>query len=341
MLRILDFMSDNNNNIKFGLTIPQGWRGGDLPLEEENDPFKQYEFSKSIAKTADNSNFDSIYAYDHLIPHYKDDTEKNIFECFTLLSATAAITERIKIGQVVVCNSYRNPSLLAKMLSTLDVITNGRVELGIGGGWYEEEYIAYGYDFPSNVTRIKQLDESLRIIKAMWTEKKKASFEGKYYTIKNAICNPKPIQKPHPLIMVGGSGEKYLLKVVAKHADRYNLFFGSPDEMKRKIFLLKEHCNSIGRDYKEDIQSSVVLPCMIGESQEEVNNALMQHKRKDKSVEQYIQYLVDGITIGTPEKILQGIRTYVDIGVRHFILHFIGLNDAVLRLFDSKVIRRI
>jgi alkanesulfonate monooxygenase SsuD/methylene tetrahydromethanopterin reductase-like flavin-dependent oxidoreductase (luciferase family) len=175
----------------------------------------------------------------------------------------------------------------------------------------------------------------------MWTEKKKASFEGKYYTIKNAICNPKPIQKPHPLIMVGGSGEKYLLKVVAKHADRYNLFFGSPDEMKRKIFLLKEHCNSIGRDYKEDIQSSVVLPCMIGESQEEVNNALMQHKRKDKSVEQYIQYLVDGITIGTPEKILQGIRTYVDIGVRHFILHFIGLNDAVLRLFDSKVIRRI
>jgi F420-dependent oxidoreductase-like protein len=340
VLRILDFMSDNNN-IKFGLTIPQGWRGGDLPLEEENNPIKQYEFSKSIAKTADNSNFDSIYAYDHLIPHYKDDTEKNIFECFTLLSATTAITERIKIGQVVVCNSYRNPSLLAKMLSTLDVISNGRVELGIGGGWYEEEYMAYGYDFPSNVTRIKQLDESLQIIKAMWTEKRQASFEGKYYTIKNAICNPKPIQKPHPLIMVGGSGEKYLLKVVAKHADRYNLFFGSTDEMKRKIFLLKEHCNSIGRDYKEDIQFSVVLPCMIGESQEEVNNALMQHKRKDKSVEQYIQYLVDGVTIGTPEKILQGLRTYVDIGVRHFILHFIGLNDAVLRLFDSKVIRRI
>jgi F420-dependent oxidoreductase-like protein len=340
VLRILDFMSDNNN-IKFGLTIPQGWRGGDLPLEEENNPIKQYEFSKSIAKTADNSNFDSIYAYDHLIPHYKDDTEKNIFECFTLLSATTAITERIKIGQVVVCNSYRNPSLLAKMLSTLDVISNGRVELGIGGGWYEEEYMAYGYDFPSNVTRIKQLDESLQIIKAMWTEKRQASFEGKYYTIKNAICNPKPIQKPHPLIMVGGSGEKYLLKVVAKHADRYNLFFGSTDEMKRKIFLLKEHCNSIGRDYKEDIQFSVVLPCIIGESQEEVNNALMQHKRKDKSVEQYIQYLVDGVTIGTPEKILQGLRTYVDIGVRHFILHFIGLNDAVLRLFDSKVIRRI
>ena len=111
--------------------------------------------------------------------------------------------------------------------------------------------------------------------------------------------------------------------------------------MKRKISILKEYRNSIGRDYKEDIKYSVVLPCIIRESQEEVNKVLIQHKRKDKSVEQYIQYLVNGIAIGTPEKILQGIRTYVDIGVKHFVLHFIGLNDAVLRLFDSKVIRRI
>jgi alkanesulfonate monooxygenase SsuD/methylene tetrahydromethanopterin reductase-like flavin-dependent oxidoreductase (luciferase family) len=154
-----------SDNIKFGLAIPQGWRGGDFPLGEENDPV--YEFSKSIATTADNFNFESIYAYDHLIPHYKDDIEKNIFECFTLLSATAAITEKIKIGQIVACNSYRNPSLLAKMLSTLDIISNGRVELGIGAGWYEQEYVACGYDFPSNITRIMQLDESISIIKAM------------------------------------------------------------------------------------------------------------------------------------------------------------------------------
>jgi F420-dependent oxidoreductase-like protein len=329
-----------SDNIKFGLAIPQGWRGGDLPLEEENNPINQYEFSKSIATIADNLNFDSIYAYDHLIPHYKDDMEKNIFECFTLLSALAVITEKVKIGQIVVCSSYRNPSLLAKMLSTLDIISNGRVELGIGAGWYEQEYLAYGYDFSSNITRIMQLDESIKIIKAMWIEKY-ASFQGKYYKIKDAICNPKPIQKPHPLIMVGGSGEKYLLKVVAKHADRYNLFFGSPAEMKRKISILKEYCNTIGRNYKKDIQYSVVLPCIIRESEDEVNKVLIQNKRKDKSVEQYIQYLVNGITIGTPEKILQGISKYLDIGVRHFVLHFIGLNDSSLRLFDSKVIRMI
>src|SRR5206468_6125643 len=126
--------------LAFGLTIPQGWRGGDLPLEEENDPVKQYEFSKSISVTADSIGFDSIYAYDHFIPFYIDDRNKNIFECFTLLSSLAAITERIKIGQIVTCNSYRNPSLVAKMLSTLDIISNGRVELGIGAGWYEQEY---------------------------------------------------------------------------------------------------------------------------------------------------------------------------------------------------------
>jgi F420-dependent oxidoreductase-like protein len=332
-----------SDNIKFGLAIPQGWRGGDFPLEEENDPVSQYEFSKSIATTADDLNFNSIYAYDHLIPHYKDDIQKNIFECFTLLSATAAITEKIKLGQIVVCNSYRNPSLLAKMLSTLDVISNGRVELGIGAGWYEQEYLAYGYDFPSDITRIMQLDESISIIKAMWTDNnnKHVSFQGKYYRVKDAICNPKPIQKPYPPIMVGGSGERYLLKVVAKHADRYNLFFGSPDEMKRKISLLKEYCTSIGRDYKKDIQYSVVLPCIIRESEDEVSKVLAQNKRNDKTIEQYTQYLVNGIAIGTPEKIMGGISKYVDVGVRHFVIHFIGLDDATLRLFDSKVIRMI
>ena len=330
------------DNIKFGLAIPQGWRGGDLPSDQENNPVSQYEFSKSFAITADNLKFDSIYAYDHLVPHYKDDVEKNIFECFTLLSSLAAITKKVRIGQIVVCNSYRNPSLLAKMSSTLDIISNGRMELGIGAGWYEQEYLAYGYDFPSDRVRIAQLDESISIIKAMWTEKH-ASFEGNYYKIKDAICNPKPIQKPHPLIMVGGSGEKYLLKLVAKHANRYNLFFGSPEEMKRKISILKEYCSSVARDYKKDIEYSVVLPCIIRESEEQVNEVLIQSKRDDKSIKEYSQYLVDSVMIGTPEKVLQGIRKYLDIGVSHFILHFIGLNNniSVLRLFDSEVIAKI
>src|SRR5690349_8511563 len=172
----------------------------------------------------------------------------------------------------------------------------------------------------------------------MWTEKH-ASFEGKYYKIKDAICNPKPIQKPHPLIMIGGSGEKYLLKVVAKHADRYNLFFGSPSEMKRKISVLKEYCKSCDRKKQNDIQYSVVLPCIIRETEGEVNAILKKYKRKDKTIKQYIEYLANGITIGNPDIILKGINEYVEVGVTHFIMYFMGLDEFSLRLFDSKIIK--
>ena len=225
------------------------------------------------------------------------------------------------------------------MLSTLDVISNGRAELGIGAGWYEQEYIAYGYDFPSNVIRIKQLNESLNIIKAMWT-KKRSSFEGNYFKVKDVICNPKPIQNPYPTIMVGGQGEKYMLKVVAKHADRYNLFFGSPQEMKRKISLVKEYCNSIGRNHNE-IQYSVVLPCILIESEEKVNQTLIEYKRKDKTIQEYIQYLAGGITVGTPEKIVKGLNEYVNIGVSHFVIHFIKLDEKILKEFKLKVISKV
>ena len=333
------------NKVQFGLTIPQGWRGGDLPLQQENDPVKQYEFSKSISIEADNIGFDSIYAYDHLIPYYKNDVNKNIFECLTLLSSLSAITKRIKIGQIVTCNSYRNPSLLAKITSTLDVISHGRSELGIGAGWYGREYEAYGYDLPPHATRINQLDEAITIIKAMWSNERSSSFEGKYYKLKDAICNPKPIQKPHPIIMIGGSGEKYLLKVAAKHADRYNLFFGSPSDIKRKISLLNEYCKSlesnIGTNHHKDIQYSVVLPCIVRDSEEEVNKIIEQYKRKDKTAEQYLKDLVGGITIGVPERILKGIHEYLDLGVTHFIFQFIGLNEKSLKLFYSKVMRKI
>lgn len=283
--------------------------------------------------------------HDHLIPYYKNDVNKNIFECLTLLSSLTAITKRIKIGQIVTCNSYRNPALLAKITSTLDVISHGRSELGIGAGWYGREYASYGYDFPTHVTRIDQLDEALTIVKAMWSNERSPSFEGEYYRIKDAICNPKPIQKPHPIIMVGGSGEKYLLKVAAKHADRYNLFFGSPDDMKRKISVLKEYCKSLessrGVGHHKDIQYSVVLPCIIRDSEEEVYQIIEQYKRNDKTVDQYIKDLVSGIAIGVPERIVKGINEYLELGVTHFIFQFIGLDEQTLKLFHSKVIRKV
>jgi alkanesulfonate monooxygenase SsuD/methylene tetrahydromethanopterin reductase-like flavin-dependent oxidoreductase (luciferase family) len=145
--------------------------------------------------------------------------------------------------------------------------------------------------------------------------------------------------------MVGGSGEKYLLKVAAKHADRYNLFFGSPDDMKRKISVLKEYCKSLessrGVGHHKDIQYSVVLPCIIRDSEEEVYQIIEQYKRNDKTVDQYIKDLVSGIAIGVPERIVKGINEYLELGVTHFIFQFIGLDEQTLKLFHSKVIRKV
>jgi len=244
----------------------------------------------------------------------------------------------VKLGQVVTCNSYRNPALLAKMLSTLDVISNGRIELGIGAGWHEEEYMQYGYDFPLTVVRIEQLDEAVSVIKAMWS-KQKASFKGKYYSIKDAVCNPTPLQKPYPTIMIGGSGEKYLLKVVAKHADRYNHPCGSVDLLKRKISKLKEHCAGFGRNPKE-IEYSILISCLIGEESKMINEIINQRKNQVHGMQQ-VREAKNALLVGSSENILSGLNKYINIGITHFIMDFVGLSENTIRLFDSRVIKKI
>ena len=197
------------SQIKFEIVIPQGWRN-DLPQTSSSDQFK---YSKDIVVAAERNGFDSVYAYDHFIPHYRYPSAESFFECFTLLSAISLYTKKLKIGQIVTCNSYRNPALLAKMVATLDIITNGRTELGIGAGWYQEEYKAYGYTYFSDIIRILQLEESIQIIKKLWTQEI-ANFQGKYYSVNKAICFPKPIQKPHPTIMVGVLVKSICLKLL-------------------------------------------------------------------------------------------------------------------------------
>jgi F420-dependent oxidoreductase-like protein len=295
------------SSLQFGFVIPQGW-SYDFPLSDKNgqendedSAIDQYKYSKDIAEVIDKySSIDSIYTYDHFLPYYASDNERNFFECFTLLSTIAAVTNRVKVGQVVTCNSFRNPVLLAKMLSTLDVISNGRIELGIGAGWHKEEYIQYGYDFPPALTRIEQLDESISVIKSMWTQET-ATFRGKYYSVNDAICNPKPIQKPHPVIMIGGEGERYLLKLVAKHADRYNHPCGSVQVLKRKISIIKEHCISIGRNHK-DIEFSILASCLVRETEEELKEVIMLRKKKLHGIQQ-VKAAESTSLVGTPEKI--------------------------------------
>ena len=315
------------SKIRFGIVIPQGWRN-DLPQTSAREQFK---YSKDIVVAAERNGFDSVYAYDHFIPHYRYPSADSFFECFTLLSAISSYTKKLKIGQIVTCNSYRNPALLAKMVATLDIITNGRTELGIGAGWYQEEYKAYGYTYFPDIIRILQLEESIQIIKKLWTQEI-ANFQGKYYSVHRAICFPKPTQKPHPTIMVGGAGEKYLLKVVAKYADRYNLYFGTPQEMKRKINILKDY-NTQNRK----IEYSIVLPCLIVDNDEEIEKIVKRMKKGNMTIDQFKKSMAGGLTLGTVDDIMNGISQYVNIGVSHFIFHFLHLDQRVLKKFSRIV----
>lgn len=323
-------------SIQVGLTLPQGW----LDEFPDNNAYNQFLFSKSVALRAEQLGYDAGYVYDHFIPYYGDKRTLPFFEAYTLLSAIASITTKLRVGQVVTCNSYRSPSLLAKMSSTLDAISNGRLEFGIGAGWFEHEYNSYGYQFDSASTRIEQLDESLIIIKKMW-QKEKSSFKGKHYSIKNAICSPKPIQNPHPPIMVGGAGQK-LIAVAAKHATRYNHPFGTPEILLSKIEMLKTQCKKIKRNFHE-IESSVLLRVLVGKDKDDLKQIVTQLKKKNESISEFIMRSKDSIALGTPDEVVEYLQKYVNIGISYFIVNFIGLSNSLemLSLFSKKVRPRL
>jgi F420-dependent oxidoreductase-like protein len=319
-------------SVHIGITLPQGW----LDEFPTSNIHEQFLFSKNVALKAEQLGFEAGYVYDHFIPHPANNHKGTFFEAYTLLSAVASITSKIRIGQVVTCNSYRHPSLLAKITATLDAISNGRLEFGIGAGWFEREYNSYGYKFDSPSARIEQLDESIKIIKKMW-QNDRSNFQGKSYSIKNAICNPKPIQKPFPPIMVGGAGKK-LMEVVARHATRYNHPFGTPTILEEKIMLLKESCMSIKRNH-EEIENSVLLRILIGKDSDDVKDIISSLKKKNESVAEFIIRSKDSLVLGTPDEVINYLQQYLRIGIGYFIVNFIGLSKSLemLSLFSKKV----
>lgn len=319
--------------VRVGLTLPQGW----LDEFPTSDPHEQFLFSKNVALEAEKLGYDAGYVYDHFIPYYGNNSNGSFFEAYVLLSAIASVTSRLRIGQVVTCNSYRHPSLLAKMTSTLDAISNGRLEFGIGAGWFEHEYTSYGYEFDNAASRIEQLDESLTIIKKMW-KNEKSSFKGKHYSIKNANCNPKPMQNPHPPVMVGGAGSK-LMEVVARHATRYNHPFGTPEILKEKISLLKAKCKLANRNHNE-IENSVLLRVLVGKDNDEVKQIISGLKKKNESIADFVLRSKDSIALGTPDEVAEYLKRYQQIGISYFIVNFIGLSRSLdmLSTFSRKVI---
>ena len=304
------------STIKFGLFAPQ-----------VGVPFS---LIKERAQLADRLGFHSIWFVDHMWSRGMPDLDH--LEAWTVMSATAAVTERLGIGTLVMCNSYRNPALLAKMASSLDNVSNGRFLLGIGSGWMDEEYRAYGYSFPSPRVRIEQLEEALAIIKRLFTEPR-ASFQGKYYAVEDAINNPKPVQKPHPPILIGGAGEKRMLRVVAEHADIWNCPNNVALELEHKLEVLRQHCGAIGRD-PATLEVSEQCIVVLGRNEKDYKSKLQFAKRALGAV-----FDIDRTALkGTPNQLIDAIRARHAQGVSFFTMLFGDLNQPeTLELFAEKV----
>ena len=238
-------------SVRFGVFVPQGWK---MDLAEIADPVDQYEAMTAVAKLADAGPWDSIWLYDHFhtIPQ---PTMNSVFECWTATATLARDTRRVNIGQMVVCIGYRQPSLYAKIASTVDVASHGRLYAGLGAGWYEHEWKAYGYRWTDVPERMAEFREAVEIITRMWTEDK-PTFQGKHYTIDQPINEPKGVREPHPSFWLGGGGEKVTLKLVAQYADACNIGAGDPDVIRHKLAVLREHCDRLGRDYDRIIKST-------------------------------------------------------------------------------------
>ena len=254
---------------------------------------------KKLATKAENLSFDSFWVMDHFHQiSMVGKQDEPMLEGWTTLSVLAGITSKIKLGTLVTGAIYRHPSVLAKMAATLDVLSKGRLFMGIGAAWNQEESLAYGIPFPPNKERLLRLEEAIQIIRKMWTEEPAANFNGKYYQIRNAYCNPKPLQKPSPPIMIGGTGERQTLKLVAKYADACNLF-GSLETVKRKLSVLREHCKSVGRDYDSILKTK--LGFVIIDKDREMGEKRVQQISKVMPKEQLGEFLKRG----TPEDVLK------------------------------------
>ena len=231
--------------MKVGVIVPQGWTG-----EFDGwDSLPAWDRTVAVARQAERLGFESIWVFDHFHTTPRP-TDEMTFESFTTLSALAAVTERVRLGHIVICNGFRNPALTAKMASTLDTISGGRFELGIGAGWKREEWLAYGYEFPETVERLAMLHDALEVISRMLEPERssRATYVGPHHHVDNARNLPKPIQATGMPIMVGGNGPKVTWRLAARYADELNLDGLSPDEVREAMPTIRSRCEEIGRD---------------------------------------------------------------------------------------------
>ena len=304
-----------------------------MDLVDIEDPYEKYEAMTRVAKVAEGTGaYDSIWVYDHFhtVP---EPTKETTFECWTITAGLSRDTQNIKIGQMVTCNGYRNPALVAKIASTVDVMSNGRLLCGLGAGWYEHEWRAYGYGFPEVPVRMRMFREACEIIHRMWTEDD-VVFDGEFYQIDRPINEPKGVQSPHPSFWIGGSGEKVTLRLVARWADACNVIARDPETLRHKFDVLRGHCDDLGRDYEEITRSNSVNVYLLeeGEDPEEATSLA----RGTRSYDEYSKEFM----VGTADEISERLQPKVDAGVNYFIVYLprVAYEPAMVERFAKEVI---
>lgn len=297
--------------MRFGAFVPQGWRMDLVGVA----PADQWETIMGVAGRIERLGFESAWVYDHFhtVP---EPTQEATLEAWSVMAGLAAATENIRLGQMCTCNSYRPPSYMAKVASTIDVMSGGRLEFAIGAGWYEHEYLAYGYPFPSGGTRIAQLNEAVQIIKKMWLEDE-ATFSGEHYSIDGAINQPKPLQKPHPPLWIAGGGEKKTLRVVAEHADYAN-FVGDPEVFAHKSEVLRGHCEAIGRDFAE-IGRTAIHHVILGEDAADIDAKVARIAADARVPEDRVR---KNYQCGPPEAVIDRLGKLAELGCVHVQVYF-------------------
>jgi F420-dependent oxidoreductase-like protein len=305
--------------VKFGLMLRRRWK----PERSETSPSREFELILQMAEEAEKLGFYSVFMDDHLHTWGNMDS---CFECYTSLAAIAMRTSKLRFGPLVTGAGYRNPAILAKMTSTLDVMSNGRLEFGIGAGWYEEEHRSYGYRFKRLTQRTQQLRETVQIIKKMWTEEK-PTFHGRHFSIDGPINSPKPIQKPHPPIMIGGAHEKLTLRVVAELADRSN--FETPptiEDCLRKFKLIDKYCEDFGRG-ANSVERTLYRDVCVEEDTKAAKSRALLFKPADMSAEAFLAPKI----VGNPDECVHQFNKYVEqVGVRYIILRTLVPDTAKL-----------
>jgi F420-dependent oxidoreductase-like protein len=296
--------------MRFGVFAPQGWRGD---LREIADPIEQYEAMTNVARMADKGRWDSIWVYDHF--HTIPTPELlTTFECWTTTATLARDTERVKVGQMVGCNGYRNPALYAKIASTVDVASHGRLYAGIGAGWYEQEWRAYGYEWTDTPTRMRRFKEAVQIIHKMWTEDYPV-FTGQQYSIAKPINEPKHSGKGKIPLWIGGGGEQVTLKLVAQYGDASN-FSGDSATIRHKLGALRKHCDKVGRNYDEIIKSSQIRVHLI-EPGDDPEKASAPYRGNHYTWERYKSEML----VGTVEQVRNEVERLREDGIDYVIFY--------------------